>query len=58
MKNYFYVLIYGIFGTIIQFLLSFSFTYSLTNSSIFNYNLDNLWYPPKNSTDEDQSFYS
>ncbi|CAD8191995.1 unnamed protein product [Paramecium pentaurelia] len=51
MKNYFYVLIYGIFGTIIQFLLSFSFTYSLTNSNI-------LWYPPQNSTDENESFYS
>ncbi|CAD8096956.1 unnamed protein product [Paramecium sonneborni] len=48
MKNYFYVVIYGLFGTIVQFIISFSLTYSLTNSSIF-------WVPP-NTDQEDESF--
>ncbi|CAK87874.1 unnamed protein product (macronuclear) [Paramecium tetraurelia] len=51
MKNYFYVLIYGIFGTIVQFLISFGLTQSLVSSSIF-------WSPPEDQKQDDYSFFA
>ncbi|CAD8172043.1 unnamed protein product [Paramecium octaurelia] len=51
MKNYFYVLIYGIFGTIVQFLISFGLTQSLVSSSIF-------WSPPSDQTQDNYSFFA
>ncbi|CAD8051472.1 unnamed protein product [Paramecium sonneborni] len=59
MKNFFYVILYGIFGTIFNFVILASLNYSLTNTNIF-------WVQPSNSSLNDsmnnslyaQAFYS
>ncbi|CAK71373.1 unnamed protein product (macronuclear) [Paramecium tetraurelia] len=59
MKNFFYVVLYGIFGTIFNFMILAALTYSLTNTSIF-------WVPPNSTNVNDtasnstyaQVFYS
>ncbi|CAD8054260.1 unnamed protein product [Paramecium primaurelia] len=48
MKNFFYVILYGIFGTIFNFIILGALTYSVTNSKTF-------WVPP-NQNNQDDTF--
>lgn len=41
MKNFFYVILYGIFATIFNFMILAALNYSISNSTIF-------WLPPNN----------